>query len=101
MPDWKAVRSVFPALAKWTFWPTATFGQLSRRTTDAVAAHFVRRDETACADFLTWFDDADTMRSSVARLIHAAPEDIAFIPNAATALGVLIAGIAWSPGDRI
>jgi selenocysteine lyase/cysteine desulfurase len=101
MPDWKAVRSEFPALAKWTFLNTATFGQLSRRTTDAVSAHFAHRDETACADFLTWFDDADRMRASVARLIHAAPEDIAFIPNAATALGLLIAGIAWSPGDRI
>jgi cysteine desulfurase / selenocysteine lyase len=101
MPDWKAVRSEFPALEKWTFLNTATFGQLSRRTTDAVAAHFVRRDETACADFLTWFDDADRMRASVAKLIHAEPEDIAFIPNAASALGLLIAGIKWARGDRI
>jgi cysteine desulfurase / selenocysteine lyase len=99
--DWEAVRSEFPALAKWTFLNTATFGQLPRRTTEAVQAHFSRRDETACADFLDWFDDADRIRESVARLITCSAADIAFVPNASTALGLMIAGIRWNPGDRI
>jgi cysteine desulfurase/selenocysteine lyase len=99
--DWSAVRREFPALENWTYLNTATFGQLSRRSTEAVAQHFAHRDELACSDFLSWYDDADRLREKIARLIACAPGDIAFVPNAATALGILIAGIAWKPGDRI
>jgi cysteine desulfurase/selenocysteine lyase len=100
-PDWLAVRAEFPALSEWTFLNTATYGQLPRRAVDAVAGHFQHRDELACMDFLDWFDDADAIRQSVARLICCAPQDIAFINNASTALGLLMTGIDWKPGDRI
>ena len=99
--DWHKVRAEFPALANWTYLNTATFGQLPRRVSDAVARHFARRDELACSDFLSWFDDADRLRGLVARLIHCQPSDIAFVPNAATALSLLIGGLNWQPGDRI
>jgi selenocysteine lyase/cysteine desulfurase len=100
-PNWEAVRSEFPALANWTHLNTATFGQLPRRATEAVARHFAHRDELACADFLAWYDDADRIRAKVGRLIHCEPEDVAFVPNASTALGLLLAGIDWQPGDRV
>lgn len=99
--DWTAVRSEFPSLAGRTFLNTATFGQMPQRSMEAVAAHFVRRTASACADFLTWFDDADALRDSLARLIHCAAEDIAFIPTASTALATLMAGIDWRAGDRV
>ena len=51
MPDWDAVRREFPALANWTYLNTATFGQLPRRATEAVARHFAHRDELACGIF--------------------------------------------------
>ncbi len=101
MTDWKAVRAEFPALANWTYLNTATFGQMPRRSVAALQKHFARRDELACSDFMTWFDDMDAVRASVARLIHAAPSDIAFIPNAASGLSLLLGGIDWKPGDRI
>ena len=41
------------------------------------------------------------MRASIARLIHAEPDDIAFVPNAAAALSIVLAGIAPAPGDNI
>jgi selenocysteine lyase/cysteine desulfurase len=100
MPDWAAVRALFPALREWTYLNTATFGQLSTRTVEAITAHFAARDKSACADFLTWFDDHDRLRAKLARLIHAAPEDIAFFPNASSALAVLMHGIGWRHGDQ-
>ncbi len=99
--DWGAVRKQFPALQQWTFLNTATFGQLPKRAVDAVTGHFARRDEKACDDFLDWFSDADRIRSLVARLVRAGPEDIAFITNAASALAILAGGLDWKPGERV
>lgn len=99
--DWRKVRREFPALANWTFLNTATFGQLSRACTAAVARHHALRDETACADFLDWFDDADAIRALVARLINCSAEDIAFIPNACQALSIIFNAIEWRAGDRV
>ncbi len=80
---------------------TAAFGQLSRRTTEAVTKHFAHRDEMACSDFLDWFDDADRIRQSIARLIHCEADDIAFAQNASSALAILLNGIDWHTGDRV
>jgi cysteine desulfurase/selenocysteine lyase len=101
MPDWAAIRGEFPALAHWTYLNTATFGQLPRRATDAVARHFAHRDELACRDFLAWYDDADRIRAKIGRLINCQPDDIAFVPNASTPLGLLLAGLNWRSGDRV
>jgi len=99
--DWKKIRAEFPALENWTFLNTATFGQLPRRAVEAAAGHFARRDRYACDDFMEWFADADGIRASIARLINAAADDIAFIPNACSGLSLLMGGIDWKPGDRV
>jgi cysteine desulfurase / selenocysteine lyase len=99
--DWRAVRAEFPALEGRTYLNTATFGQLPKRSVEAAARHFARRDETLCGDFLSWFDDIDQLRRALGRLIGAGQSDIAFIPNAASALALLLNGLEWKPGDRI
>ena len=101
MRDWGAVRAEFPSLRGRTFLNTATFGQLPTRTKEAAMAHFERRDETAALDFLEWFDDLDKTRARVARLIHAAADDIAFVPNAGYALALAISSIDWQADDEL
>lgn len=100
-PDWAAVRDQFPALRHWTFLNTATFGQMPIAAVEAMNQHFAHRDELACADFLEWFDDADGIRGLVAKLIYAAPEDIAFIPNAANGLSLLLERLDWRAQDEV
>jgi cysteine desulfurase / selenocysteine lyase len=99
--DWDHVRGEFPALETWTYINSATFGQMPRRANQAMFDHLARRDRTACSDFTSWFDDADRLRGSIGQLIHCAANDIAFVPNASTALGVLLGGLDWHAGDRI
>jgi len=99
--NWTAVRAEFPALEHWTYLNTATYGQMPKRATDAMTRHSARRDEFACSNFMDWYDDADRLRSSLARLIHASPEDIAFVPNAAAALSTVLGGIGFAPGDNL
>jgi selenocysteine lyase/cysteine desulfurase len=99
--NWEAIRAEFPALREWTYLNTATFGQVPRRAVEAVALHFAHRDESACSDFLDWFDDMDSIRASVSRLIQCQPGDIAFVTNASSALGLVLAGLEWRRGDRV
>ncbi len=99
--NWTTVRAEFPALENWTWLNTATFGQLPSRTRAAVDRHFARRDETACSDFLTWFDDVDEIRALIAELIRCEAADIAFAMNAASALSLFLGGMDWRAGDRI
>ena len=99
--NWESVRREFPALEHWTYLNTATYGQLPRCAVEAVRAHFAHRDELACSDFITWYDDMDRIRGSIARLIHCEAGDIAFVQNASTALATLISGLNWEPGDRV
>ena len=99
--DWAAVRAEFPALTQWTYLNSATFGQMPRRGVEAVAAHFAHRDELACADFLSWFDDMDRIRAKTARLLDAAAEDICFVPTAAHGLALVANAIGWQPGDKL
>lgn len=99
--NWDSIRAQFPGLGQWTYLNTATFGQLPVCATAAVARHFEHRDELACSDFLHWFDEIDGVRASVGRLIGCGPEDIAFIPNASSGLGLVLTGLEWRAGDRV
>jgi selenocysteine lyase/cysteine desulfurase len=99
-PDWDAVRAEFPALAAWTYLNTATYGQLPRRGRAALDAHFAHRDAEACTDFIGWYDEADRIRETLATLVGARAGDIAFVPNASTALGIVAAGLDWRAGDN-
>jgi len=99
--DWSAIRAEFPVLADWTYLNTATFGQMPRRAVWAMDEHFARRDRTACADFMDWFDDMDDLRASVGRLINCTAADVAFVPNASSALSLLLGGLDWRAGDQV
>jgi cysteine desulfurase / selenocysteine lyase len=101
MIDWKAIRAEFPALENWTYLNSATFGQIPRSAVAACSAHWTHRDELACSDFLDWYDDAQRLRESIGKLIGATADDVAFIPSASAALGLVAGGIDWRPGDNV
>jgi cysteine desulfurase / selenocysteine lyase len=98
---WQEVREQFPALKGRTFLNTATYGQTPRRAVEAMHRHLARRDEHACTDFLTWFDDMDAIRALCGRLIHCEPADIAFIHSASLGLATFLNGLQWTEGDEV
>jgi cysteine desulfurase/selenocysteine lyase len=99
--DFSSVRSQFPSLEHWTYLNTATYGQMPLAASEAVMRHFTHRDELACTDFLSWFDDMDHIRALCARLVNCRADDIAFVTSASNGLAWLTQGIEWKPGDEI
>ena len=94
--NWSKIRAEFPALQRWTYLNTATYGQMPRCAVEAITRHSEQRDELACTNFLDWYAETDRMRASIARLIHAEPDDIAFVSNAAAALSIVVVAFGWS-----
>jgi len=99
--DLVSLRSEFPALAKFTYLDTATFGQMPRRASEAMMRHLAHRDETASGQFLSWFDDMDRIREQAARLVNGSASDIAFVQSSSTGLSYLMQGLRWKEGDEV
>src|SRR5690606_7184713 len=71
------------------------------RAQSAIARHFEGRNRLGARDFLNWFEAVDGIREDVAQLFCAKAEDVAFIPNTASALSLFVNGIAWRKGDEV
>ena len=99
--DWRPIRAEFEVCSQWTYLNTAAFGMVPKRSTDAMARHFAHRNELACTDFLDWYSRLNQLRASAARLVGARAEDIAFVPNTATALALVVANLDLKPRDNI
>jgi cysteine desulfurase/selenocysteine lyase len=99
--EWEAVRKEFPSLTGRVYLNTASFGQLPRRVLEAVLGHFIHRERTAAIDFLDWFEDLQPLRKSIARLIDAEAEDIAFVQNASSGLALAVSSVDWQHNDEI
>lgn len=91
----------FPVLAKTTYLNHAGVAPLSKRAADAMAeaAHTAAHGELANRD---WYMRALAIKQQCAELINARGKDeIAFIPNTTTGLGMLAGGLDWREGDRV
>ncbi len=100
LADIEAIRSEFPALARWTHFAIAHKAPLPRRA------------ETAFSDFANDFvehagenvfsmDRIEEARSSLGALVGAAPETLAFIKNTSEGVNLVAAGLRLSPGDQV
>ena len=90
----------FPILKDWTFLNHAAVAPISARAGAALEKY--TREATHDA-YLTghWYQQADECRARAARLINAAPEEIAFIKNTSEGLAFVANGWDWKAGDEI
>jgi selenocysteine lyase/cysteine desulfurase len=101
-PDWQAWRDEFPGLQKKTYLNTVSLGQLSRRSRAAVERFLDLWSEYgASAWYRTWLGEVDGLRSEFARLIGAAPEEVAIMPNISSALAAVSSAIDFTHRPRV
>lgn len=94
-------RSEFPVLEKQLYFNHAGVAPTSLRVAAAVREwmedvvhHGVRHERQ-------WEARAEHTRRLAARLIGAAPEEIAFVRNTSHGLGLVAEGLDWRPGDEV
>jgi len=90
----------FPILRRWHFFNHAGVAPLPHASADAMRT-FADQAETDAYIGTGWYRDVEKLRASAARLINAAPEEVALLKNTSEGIATVAAGIDWSPGDRI
>ncbi|HWH08605.1 MAG TPA: aminotransferase class V-fold PLP-dependent enzyme, partial [Candidatus Thermoplasmatota archaeon] len=91
--DWS---QEFPGLARTTYLNSCAHGLLPVRTRRAVEAHLQRWTEEP--DWDAWGQEVERARRAFARLIHAAPDEVAVHANASGGIAAVMG--AFQPGAR-
>ncbi len=100
LPAGFKVEVEFPITGRWTFLNHAGVAPISARAAEAIKVFAQQARDDA---YLTghWYRRAEKVRRLSARLINAAPEEIAFVKNTSEGLAFVANGLDWKPGDLI
>lgn len=86
--DWPSVRTLFPAVERYTYLNTASGGVMSAYAADAAKQYYDEAHTRADVLWDEWLDRAEQVRRQTARFLNAEPDEIAFLPNASLGLNL-------------
>ena len=99
-PDWAALRREFPTLERWTYLDVARKTVPPRCQERAMQAYTRDVYENAGADAWSAINIAES-RAVMARLLGAAPAEIAFTKNTTEGLNIAAHGFDLQSGDNV
>ena len=95
------LRSDFPITQNLIYLNHAAIAPLVRPAAEAMARLAEDNLRYGSFHYSEWLATYDGLRRAAARLIHAAPEEIALLKNTSEGLATVALGLDWKPGDRI
>ncbi len=95
-PAWAELRPDFPALKNHVYLNAAAGSPTPRPVREAVARHLREIEEGGDVPWDDWMERRERVRASVARLVGAEPEEIAFVPNTSTGMNLIAEMLAES-----
>lgn len=100
--DWDHLRQTeFPVSESWAYLDHAAVAPLPRRAGDAMRAWVDDQERNGCVNWPQWERRLDDFRESLATLIHAKAEEIAFVSSTTHGIGAIAEGFPWKPGDNV
>ncbi len=95
-------RECFPVCHRRVYLDNAAVAPLPTPARAAIERQMVEMNELGPAVNLDdWIAPLDRVRAILARLVNAAPAEIAFVKNTSEGLSFVARGLPWQPGDRI
>ncbi len=100
-PLWEQYREQFPVTKNLVYLNHAAVAPLSRRTAEAM--QWLAQDtlDFGSEHYQQWMATYQGLRDSAARMINAAPGEIAIVKNTSEGIATVAIGIDWKPGDII
>ncbi|MCB1215676.1 MAG: aminotransferase class V-fold PLP-dependent enzyme, partial [Deltaproteobacteria bacterium] len=97
----KEYRYLFPVSKHWTYLNHASVAPISRRVADAIYLVSQESLHQGYTLWESWIENIEKTRQSVAQLIKAQSQEIAFIKNTSHGLSLIAQGLDWQKGDEI
>jgi len=91
----------FPVRRSLVYLNHAAVAPLPRRVADAMQAYVENVRDRGAADWRRHFAAIDTTREKAARLVGAAPGEIAFLPNTSWCVNLVALAYPWREGDNV
>ena len=94
-------RRLFPVAGSHHYLNHAAVAPTSTRVRDAVQAWMADLVHYGMAHIADWVRAEHATRALAAKLVGAAPEEIAFVRSTSHGLGAFAEGLDWRPGDEV
>ncbi|HUA83862.1 MAG TPA: aminotransferase class V-fold PLP-dependent enzyme [Bryobacteraceae bacterium] len=94
-------RNLFPAAQNLIYLNHAAVAPLSSRAAEAIASITREVLEYGGFHYQRWNETYAATRAAAARLINAAPEEIALMKNTSEGISTIALGLDWRRGDRV
>ena len=92
--DWKGVRAEFPVTEEYAYLNSAGAGPVSRRTSEAAARLYLETEESGDRLWEVWLARRERARETIARLINADADEIAFTTNTSSGMNLIVDALA-------
>jgi selenocysteine lyase/cysteine desulfurase len=95
------LRALFPITQRAVYLNHAAISPPPTTTIEAVEAQLRDVHENGSLNYLDWLEVKRRARESLALLLNARPEQVAFMRNTSDALSTVANGLKWKTGDNI
>ncbi len=98
------IREAMPAVTRYVYLNTGTFGPLPRPTIEAMQAYQERElteGRIGRASYERAHEIQDEARAEVAKVLGCSPENVALTRHTSDGMNIGIMGLNWRPGDEI
>ena len=100
--DWFAVRRLFPVADRLAFLDHAAVSPLPTPAVEAMTRYAHELSAGGVDGWRHWSDQLAEVRRLCACLVNApAVDDICFVPNTTTGIGLIAEGFPWAAGDNV
>jgi selenocysteine lyase/cysteine desulfurase len=100
--SWAGTRRLFPVTRELAYLNHAGVAPISTRVREALDRYAEEALSRGAFRYAAFVDaEIERARGRAAALVGAHPDEIAFVKNTTEGLGIVAAGLAWRPGDRV
>jgi cysteine desulfurase/selenocysteine lyase len=100
--DWDELRrEEFPVAERWAYLDHAAVAPLPRSAAEALRTWAADQEQNGVVHWLDWEAKLKQVKANLGRLIHAHPEEIAFVSSTTQGIGLVAEGFPWRPGDSV
>jgi len=95
------IRALFPVTKRYAYFNSAAVAPLSVPARNAMRRLIRDQCDRGAVRYAQWFETYDRCRAAAARLVNAAPDEIALMANTSAGISTVAAGLRAQPGDNV